>query len=75
MTSDDILRDSARDDFFSKASMAAARQDRDIMAPVFVDLVHRLGAQRMAERDDADVVALIPVFHLLGGQHVDISGA
>lgn len=75
MTPDEILRDSARDDLFPKAAMAAARQDRDTMAPVFVDLVHRLDAQRMAEMDDADVMALIPVFRPLGGKYVDISNA
>jgi hypothetical protein len=66
MTPDKILRDFARDDIFPKAAMAAARTDRDTMAPIFVDLVHRLGAQRIAEMDDHDVMALIPVFHLLG---------
>lgn len=66
MTPDQILRDFARDDMFPKAAMAAARMDRKTMAPVFVDLVRRLGAQRVAEIDDADMMALIPVFHLLG---------
>src|SRR6056297_2438315 len=66
MTPDEILRDFARDDIFPKAAMASARTDRETMAPVFVDLVHRLGAQRIADMNDADVMALIPVFHLLG---------
>lgn len=66
MTPDQILRDFARDDMFPKAAMAAARADREAMAPVFVDLVRRLGEQRVVEMDDADVMALIPVFHLLG---------
>ena len=66
MTPDQILRDLARDDMFPKAAMAAARTDRETMAPILVGLVRRLGAQRIAEMDDADVMALIPVFHLLG---------
>ena len=66
MTPDEILRDFARDDIFPKAAMAAARAERETMAPVFVDLVRRLGTQPIAEMDDADVMALIPVFHLLG---------
>ncbi len=66
MTPDEILRDFARDDIFPKAAMASARTDRATMAPVFIDLVHRLGTQRIAEMDDDDVMALIPVFHLLG---------
>ena len=66
MTPDEILRDFARDDIFPKAAMASARTDRATMAPVFVDLVHRLGTRRIADMDDADVMALIPVFHLLG---------
>jgi len=66
MTPDQILRDFARDDMFPKAAMAAARMDRETISPVFVDLVRRLGAQRIAEMDDADTMALIPAFHLLG---------
>lgn len=75
MIQDEILRDFSGDDIFPKVAMPSARTDRETMAPVFVDLVHRLGAQRIAEMDDADVMALIPVFHLLGGQYVVISGA
>jgi hypothetical protein len=66
MTPDEILRDFARDDIFPKEAMAAARAERETMAPVFVDMVRRLGAQPISEMDDADVMALIPVFHLLG---------
>jgi hypothetical protein len=66
MTPDQILQDFARDDLFAKAAMAAARADRETMAPIFVDLVGRLGTQRIGEMDEADVMALIPVFHLLG---------
>ncbi len=66
MTPNEILRDFARDDIFPKAAMAAAGQDRETMAPVFVDLIDRLAAQRIAAMDDRDVMALIPAFHLLG---------
>lgn len=66
MTPDEILRDFARDDIFPKAAMAAARRDRETMAPIFIALIRRLGSQRIAEMDDADVMALVPVFHLLG---------
>jgi hypothetical protein len=66
MTPEDILRDFARDDIFPKAAMAAARADRETMAPIFVDLIGRLGSQRIAAMDKDDVMALIPVFHLLG---------
>jgi Protein of unknown function (DUF1186)/SEC-C motif len=66
MSPDQILRDFARDDLFPKAAMAAARMDRETLAPIFVDLVRRLGVQRIGEMDDADTMALLPVFHLLG---------
>jgi hypothetical protein len=66
MTPEDIMRDLARDDIFPKAAMAAARVDRDTMAPVLIDLINRLTSQRIAAMDDRDVIALIPAFHLLG---------
>lgn len=66
MIPDQILREFAREDMFPKAAMAAAGTDRGTMAPVFVGLVRRLGAQSIGEMDDADVRALIPVLHLLG---------
>ena len=66
MTPDEIMRDFARDDIFPKAAIAAAGADRKTMAPVFVDLVSRLGAQRRVAMDEDDVMALIPIFHLLG---------
>lgn len=75
MTPNEILRDFARDDIFPKAAMAAARQDRETMVPVFVELVHWLGTQRSAEMDDTDVMALTPIFPPLDGQYVDISSA
>ncbi len=66
MTPADIMRDLARDDMFPKAAMAEAGARREEMAPVFVDLVTRLTHQRIPAMKDADVMALIPVFHLLG---------
>ena len=60
------MRDLARDDIFPKAAMAAAAGRRDEMAPIFVELVERLGRQQVSSMRDADLVALIPVFHLLG---------
>lgn len=65
MTPEDILLDLARADIFPKAAMAEAGARREEMAPVFVDLVTRLGRQRIPAMKDADVMALIPVFHLL----------
>ena len=66
MTPNQILQDFARDDIFPKAAILAARADRETMVPIFVDLARRLGTQQIGEMDDADVMALIPVFHLLG---------
>jgi hypothetical protein len=66
MTPAEIMRDLARDDIFPKAAMAAASEQRDKMAPVFVELVDRLGRQRVSDMWDAELIALIPIFHLLG---------
>lgn len=66
MTPADIMRDLARDDIFPKEAMAEAGARREEMAPVFVDLVTRLTHQRIPAMKDADVMALIPIFHLLG---------
>jgi hypothetical protein len=66
MTTDKIMRDLARDDIFPKAAMAEAGARRAEMAPIFVDLVSRLARQRIPEMKDADLIALIPVIHLLG---------
>lgn len=66
MTPTEIMRDLARNDIFPKAAMAAASKRRDEMTPIFVELVERLGRQQVAYMRDADLVALIPVFYLLG---------
>ncbi len=66
MTPSEIMHDLARDDIFPKAAMAAARTERETMAPVFIDLVDRLGAQPISAMKDHEVTALIPIFHLLG---------
>ena len=66
MTPAEIMRDLARDDIFPKAAMLEAGARREEMTPVFVDLVSRLALQRVSEMKDADLVALIPVFYLLG---------
>ncbi|MEI4233751.1 DUF1186 domain-containing protein [Roseovarius sp. D22-M7] len=66
MTPSEIMHDLARDDMFPRAAMAAAREDRDTMAPIFVDLVTRLATQDLPEMRDDDMTALIPVFHMLG---------
>lgn len=66
MTPEEIMRELARDDIFSKNAMAAARQQRDTMTPIFVGVVERLTARSIEDMDDADVLALIPIFHLLG---------
>ncbi len=66
MTPDEIMRDLARDDIFPKAAMAEAGKRREEMVPIFVDLVRRLSGQRIVDMNDSDLMALIPVFHLLG---------
>ncbi len=66
MTPNEIIRDLARGDIFPKAAMAEAGARREEMVPVFVDLVTRLAHQRIPAMKDADVMALIPVFHMLG---------
>lgn len=66
MTPAEIMRDLARADIFPKAAMAEAGAKREEMVPVFVDLVSRLARQRVPEMKDSDLMALIPVFHLLG---------
>lgn len=66
MTPDEIMRDLARDDIFPKAAMAEASDKRDDMAPVFIDLIDRLTRQRIRDMQADDVMALIPIFHLLG---------
>ena len=66
MTPDEIMRDLARDDIFPKAAMAEAGARREEMVPIFVDLVSRLAQQRIPAMMDADLIALIPVIHLLG---------
>lgn len=69
MTPADILRDLARNDIFPKEAMAAASAQRDVMAPIFVDLLDRISRQRSGAMTDADLMALIPVVHLLGQWH------
>lgn len=66
MTPDDIMRDLARYDIFPKEAMAAARADREDMVPVFLDLVERLGTQDRADMQESEIIALLPVFHMLG---------
>ena len=66
MTPSEIMRDIARDDIFPKAAMAAARGEREAMVPIFIDLVDRLGRQPISAMKDGDLVALIPIFHMLG---------
>lgn len=66
MTPDEIMRDLARDDIFPKIAMAAASAKRDEMAPVFIDLIDRLTRQRIRDMQSDDVMALIPIFHMLG---------
>ena len=66
MTPSEIMRDLARDDIFPKAAMAAAGSEREAMVPIFIDLVESLRRQPISAMKDADLVALIPVFHLLG---------
>ena len=66
MTPNEIMHDLARNDIFPKAAMAEARASREEMVPIFVDLVSRLAGQRIPAMKDSDVIALIPVFHMLG---------
>jgi hypothetical protein len=66
MTPAEIMRELARDDIFPKAAMAEAGARREEMVPIFVDVVDRLARQRISEMQDSDLMALIPVFHLLG---------
>ena len=66
MTPAEIMRVLARHDIFPRTAMAAARADRDTMAPIFVDLVERLANQQRAEMREDEITALIPVFHMLG---------
>ncbi|WP_161594677.1 DUF1186 domain-containing protein [Marimonas lutisalis] len=66
MTPNEIMRDLARDDIFPKAAMAEAGARREEMVPIFVDLISRLTRQRIPAMKDADLMALIPVFHMLG---------
>jgi len=66
MTPTEIMRELARNDIFPKAAMAAAGEQREVMTPIFLDLVARLGRQYVSSMRDADLMALIPVFYLLG---------
>ena len=66
MTPTEIMRDLARDDIFPKTAMAEAGTRREEMAPVFIDLVTRLAHQRIPAMKDADLMAFIPIFHMLG---------
>lgn len=66
MTPNEIMCDLARHDIFPRPAMAAARSNRETMAPAFVALIERLATQPIASMRDQDVDALIPVFHLLG---------
>lgn len=66
MTPSEIMRDLARDDFFPKAAMAAAGEQRDAMTPIFLEMVARIGRQNVSSMRGADLMALIPVFYLLG---------
>lgn len=66
MTPTEILRELARHDIFPKDAMAAARAQRDVITPIFVDLVERLGTQDRSDMQEGEITALIPIFHLLG---------
>ena len=66
MTPTEIMRDLARADIFPKTAMAEAGTRREEMAPVFIDLVTRLAHQRIPAMKDADLMAFIPIFHMLG---------
>ena len=65
MTPDLIMHELGRDDIFPKAAMAAAGKNREAMVPLFNSLLTRLGSQTTSEFSDADLIALIPVAHLL----------
>jgi hypothetical protein len=66
MTPAEILRELARHDIFPREAMAAARAHRDVMSPIFVDVVERLGTLDRLAMDEGEITALIPIFHLLG---------
>jgi hypothetical protein len=66
MTPAEIMRDLGRDDMFPKAAIAAASVQRDVMAPIFVEMIERLARQKVSQMRESDVSALIPVFHMLG---------
>ena len=51
MTPTEIMREFARDDVFPKAAMAAARDKRAEMTPIFVDMIDRLGTQMPSSRN------------------------
>jgi hypothetical protein len=65
MTPTEIMRDLARDDIFPKTAMTEAGARREEMAPVFINLVTRLAHQRIPVMKDADLMAFIPIFHML----------
>jgi hypothetical protein len=66
MTPAEIMRDLGRDDLFPKAAIAAASEQRDVMAPIFVEIIERLARQKVSQMRESDLSALIPVFHMLG---------
>lgn len=65
MTPDVIMRELARNDMFPSDAMAAATEQRDVMAPVFIALLDRISRQRSGAMSDADLMALIPATYLL----------
>lgn len=65
MTPDQIMIDFARDGIFPEAAMRAATENREIMTPIFLDLVTRLATHPVEEQSDAEGWQLAPVIHLL----------
>lgn len=66
MTPDRILRDLATAHEPPRAAMLAARERRDEMVPVFLDLLDRLRAATPETVEEADLDAVLPVVFLLG---------
>lgn len=65
MTPDEIMKEFSREGIFPEAAMRAATAQREIMTPIFIELVTRLSTCPTSDVTEAEDWQLAPALHLL----------
>lgn len=65
MTPDEIMTEFSREGIFPEAAMRAATAHREVMTPIFIELITRLSSCPTSDETPAEDWQLAPVLHLL----------